>query len=450
MSIELPAKILSDDLVRRLKEDLHLKGKKTKQGGKARVSELHALITTDRSYIIPLHYARGLIELTGMREPRPVHFKIAELSFRDDQYCQQKPVFVEAMKVLKEQKSVFLQLHCGWGKTWMALAIAAHLGLRTMVLVHRRFLAGQFLTESEVVMPGQMMFIEDNEAAEQLAYIEGPKVPQMCNMFVCTDRRALTLPKAFTSTIDFLIVDEAKYWCTPERVKALLAFNPTHTMGLCAERERKDGYHTILAFFFGHNIFRKSCKPFIVHKYFTSFVPKIQKPAGYSRARIDWNVAMQSLSQNEKRNEMICNICRLRQNNKIMILVHLREHVETLERMLKAYGEKVATFYAKKDSYSNCRILIATYSKAEMGFDDKNLCENFDGERLDLLILGAFYKEEIEQSAGRVMRSDAPEVIDIVDNHPSLSKHSKTRDKWFKSRNGQVMPAEYFFDMKLG
>jgi hypothetical protein len=84
-----------------------------------------------------------------------------------------------------------------------------------------------------------------------------------------------------------------------------------------------------------------------------------------------------------------------------------------------------------------------------MGFDDKNLCENFDGERLDLLILGAFYKEEIEQSAGRVMRSDAPEVIDIVDNHPSLNKHSKTRDKWFKSRNGQVMPPEYFFDMKL-
>jgi superfamily II DNA or RNA helicase len=449
MSIELPAKILSDELVRRLKEDLHLKGKSKKQGGKARVAEMYAYITTDRSHIIPLHYARGLIELTGMRESRPVNFKIAELSFRDDQYCKQKPVFVEAMKALKEQKSVFLQLHCGWGKTWMALAIAAHLGLRTMVLVHRRFLANQFLTEAEVVMPGQMQFIEDNEVDALIPRGGKQNDSQKCNMFVCTDKRALSLPKAFTSTIDFLIVDEAKYWCTPERVKALLAFSPTHTMGLCAERERKDGYHTILALFFGHNIFRKSCKPFRVHKYYTSFVPKIQKPSGYSKARIDWNVAMQSLAENEKRNEMICNICRVRQNNKIMILVYLREHVETLERMLKGYGENVATFYASKNSYSNCRILIATYSKAEMGFDDKNLCENFDGERLDLLILGAFYKEEIEQSAGRVMRSDAPEVIDIVDNHPSLNKHSKTRDKWFKSRNGQVMPPEYFFDMKL-
>ena len=449
MSIELPAKILSDDLLRRLKEDLHLKGKKKKQGGKARVAEMYAYISTDRSHIIPLHYARGLIELSGMKESQPVNFKISELSFRDDQYCKQKPVFVEAMKILKEEKSVFLQLHCGWGKTWMALAIAAHLGLRTMVLVHRRFLASQFLTEAEVVVPGQMRFIEDDEVNEFIPAKGLRNDSQRYNLFVCTDKRALSLPKAFTSTIDLIIVDEAKYWCTPERIKALLAFQPTHTMGLCAERERKDGYHTILSLFFGHNIFRKSCKPFVVHKYFTSFVPKIQKPTGYSKARIDWNVAMQSLAENEKRNEMICNICRLRQNNKIMILVYLREHVETLERMLKEYGENVATFYAKKDSYSNCRILVATYSKAEMGFDNKNLCENFDGERLDLLILGAFYKEEIEQSAGRVMRSDAPEVIDIVDNHPSLFKHSKTRNKWFESRNGRVMPAEYFFDMRL-
>jgi hypothetical protein len=44
------------------------------------------------------------------------------------------------------------------------------------------------------------------------------------------------------------------------------------------------------------------------------------------------------------------------------------------------------------------------------------------------------------------MRSDAPEIIDIVDNYSSLKKHSKTRDKWFVSRLGQVMPTEYIFE----
>jgi superfamily II DNA or RNA helicase len=437
MAVELPSKQLPDALLKKFDLDLHLKGAKTGPNGKPRISEIYTYITTDRSYVIPINYARGIMELVGSKIPKQVSFDKVKPKFRNDKFCQQEPVFVEAMDSLRKTNSCFLQLHCGWGKTWMALTIAANLGLRTIVLVHRKFLAGQFMTESQVVIPNQMRIIDNNDVDENT---KG-------NIFVCTDRRALSLPTSFTSTIDFMIVDEAKYWCTPERVKAMLVFRPTHTMGLCAERERRDGYHAILSLFFGHNIFRKSCKPFIVWKYHTNFVPEIKRPP-YGKSKIDWNIAQRSISRMKERNEFICNICRLRQKNKIMILVYFQEHVEELEKMLKGYGENVATFYDKADTYSNCRILVASYSKAEMGFDDKNLCENFDGQRLDLLILGSFYKKEIEQSAGRVQRSDAPEVIDIVDNYSSYQKHSKTRDKWFKSRNGRVMPAEYFFDMR--
>lgn len=436
MAVELPSKQLPDELLKKFDRDLHLKGTKSGPNGKPRISEIYTYITSDRSYVIPLHYGRLNIQLDGLRIPKQVRFEYQTPKFRNDKYCQQEPVYLEAMDSLRKTNSCFLQLHCGWGKTWMAITIAAHMGLRTIVLVHRRFLASQFMTESETVIPGQMRFIDDCNVDENTSG----------NIFVCTDRRALALPSNFTSTIDFMIVDEAKYWCTPERVKAMLVFRPTHTMGLCAERERRDGYHSILSIFFGHNIFRKSCKPFVVWKYFTSFVPEIKRPA-YGKAKIDWNVAQRSISRMRERNEMICNICRVRKKNKIMILVYFQEHVEELERMLKGYGENVASFYDKDDTYPNCRILVASYSKAEMGFDDKNLCENFDGQRLDLLILGSFYKKEIEQSAGRVQRSDAPEVIDIVDNYPSYHKHSKTRDKWFKSRNGRIMPTEFFFDM---
>lgn len=437
MAVELSTKQIPDVLLRKFDKDLRLKGKKSGPNGKPRISEIYSYIVSDKSYVIPLHYARGIMELEGFKTTKEVVFKRNKPSFRKDKYCQQEPVFIEAMESLRKTGSCFLQLHCGWGKTWMALTIAAHINLRTIILVHRRFLASQFMTEAEVVIPGQMRFIDDSNVDENT---QG-------SIFVCTDRRALSLPKSFTSTINFMIVDEAKYWCTPERVKAMLVFRPTHTMGLCAERERRDGYDNILSLFFGHNIFRKSCKPFVVWKYFTSFVPEIKRPA-YGKAKIDWNVAQRSISRMRERNEMICNICRVRKNNKIMILVYFQEHVEELEKMLKGYGENVASFYDKDDTYPNCRILVASYSKAEMGFDDKNLCENFDGQRLDLLILGSFYKKEIEQSAGRVQRSDAPEVIDIVDNYSSYHKHSKVRDKWFKSRNGRVMPPEYFFDMR--
>lgn len=444
MAVEVDTKVLPDALVTVFHKDLTIKGKSAKGGAyKARISEICTYQMNEKAdgrYMVPLHYLRNKVALDGLRIPKQLKWNIIPASFRNDKYCQQQPVFDEALTALRKTGSCFLQLHCGWGKTWMAIMVAANLGIRTVVLVHRTFLAHQFMSEAENIIPGQMRFLDDNAKAITSEYLEAPIV-------IIMRQRAFKLPDSFTSTFDFMIVDEAKYWCTPEGVKSMLCFKPTHTMGLCAERERKDGYDLMLGQFFGHNIFRKSCKPFRVWKYYTSFQPEIKRPA-YGKAKMDWTVAMRSLSRMEERNLMIRDICRLRQNNKIMILVQFQEHVEELLRLLKEVGENVDTFYASADSYINCRILIATFSKAEMGFDDKNLCENFDGHRLDLLILGAFYKGEIEQSAGRVMRSDAPEVIDIVDDHNSLRKHSGVRDKFFKSRAGQIMPPEFFYPMK--
>jgi hypothetical protein len=225
-----------------------------------------------------------------------------------------------------------------------------------------------------------------------------------------------------------------------------LRFRPKYTLGLCAERERKDGFDVLLDMFFGPVIFRKSVKPFIVWKYLTQFEPKIESQK-YGRGP-NWNVAMQSLSGMYERNVMIRDICRLRKKDRILILVTFIEHLQTLEKMLKDVGEDVGTFYGNKEKYSSCRILLGTFGKIELGFEETNLCDFFKGERLNLLILGSFYKKEIEQSAGRVMRSDAPEIIDIVDKFPSLKKHSDTRDKWYRSRCGRIMPIEHIFSLK--
>jgi superfamily II DNA or RNA helicase len=289
------------------------------------------------------------------------------------------------------------------------------------------------LTEAENVIPGQLKFIDDCDVDENT---KG-------SAFICTDIRARKLPSSFRKTIDFIIVDEAKYWCTPERVKSLLCFNPIYSAGLCAERERKDGFDQVLSLFFGTNIFRKSVKPFKIWKLKTQFEPTIEQQN--SRRGINWIIASQSLAFMDERNIMIRDLCRLRSGDKIMILVQFVDHVMILKKMLEDVKESVSTFCGSKDSYKACRILIATYSKAEMGFDDQNICENFDGRRLNLLILGADYKKDIEQSVGRIMRTEAPEVFDIVDKFATLQKHSDIRDKWYRTRCGRIMPAEYIF-----
>lgn len=431
MAISFQRAQLPRTLLTGLYNDLTLaaKGLKSKTY-KPKVTQLIAFDDTlGDSIAIPIQYGRNKFKIEGMGNLNQGEMTTKPPEFRPGQ----KEVFMEALKHLGESKSVFLQLHCGWGKTWLALQVIAAIRTRTIILVHRRFLAKQFITESENVIPGQVQWIEDSNVDENTKGM----------VFICTEDRALKLPHSFVKTINFIVVDEAKYWCTPKRLKALLVFRPKLTMGLCAERERKDGFHTLLDMFFGPNIFRKSKKPFTVWKYMTQFEPKIE-PNQYGRG-INWTVAMQSLSENEQRNIIIRDICRLFKKEKIMVLVQYVDHLETLQKLLVAAGEDVGTFYSNKDSYVNCRILLATYGKAEMGFDDANLCEYFDGKRLNLLILGSFYKKEIEQSAGRVLRSEAPQIIDVVDKNNTLKKHSKTRDVWFRSRNGKVMPPEYIF-----
>lgn len=434
MAVRIKASDIPEDFKLRIHKDLKVAGKKKGQH-KARISEIDGLRIDPNShlYSIPLQYAKTIFKIT--LKPVQVEFKIEPYRFRDEEYCKQQPVFTEAMTSLQQTGSVFLQLHCGWGKTFMAIVLAAELGLRTIVLVHRRFLARQFMEEGSNIIRNQMYFIDDKDMS----------FDQTKQFYICTEDKAMKLPEEFRKTFGLMIVDEAKYWCTPKRVAAMLQFYPTHTMGLCAERERKDGYHVFLNHFFGQNIFRMSCKPFKVWKYYTAFQPEIRKPEGYSKAKIDWSHAMRSIAENQRRNEFLRDLLRVFANKKIMVFLALTDHVDTLHDMLAEVGESVGKFYKSMDTFTNCRILITTYSKAEMGFDDKNLCEDFDGKRFEMVLLGAFYKEEIEQTAGRVFRAMAPEVLDVVDDYPSLQKHSKTRDKWFKSRRGQIMPPEYIW-----
>lgn len=439
MAISLTKASLQPKMVSSMLEELTLTAKGAKSKGYGpKVSELVLYDATEDTYTVPLMYAKGKFKLRGIRNPKNVGFEIkTKRLFRNGQ----KEVFDEAINLLRQTGSCFLQLHCGYGKTWMALNLAVELGVRTLILVHRTFLGSQFITEAEGIIPGQITFLRDDD-------VDGLGPDQTnSKAFVCTDRRALTLPEAFLKTIDLIIVDEAKYWCTPSRVQALLRMRPIYTLGLCAERDRKDGFDAMLDMFFGEVIFRKSIKPFVIWKYYTEFQPTIEAPK-YGPARINWNLAMKSVSEMYERNIMIRDLCRLRASNKIMILVTFTSHVDVLFEMLKDVGEDVSKFYGNLQTFKNCRILIATYAKAEIGFDDKNLCDNFDGERVNLLILGSFYKTDIEQSAGRVMRTDAPEIISIIDDMPTLKKHAAKQDTWFKSRNGTVKPPEFIFDIR--
>ena len=109
-----------------------------------------------------------------------------------------------------------------------------------------------------------------------------------------------------------------------------------------------------------------------------------------------------------------------------------RIDVDYIYNQLKQYGEDVTTFKGNKQFY-NCksRILVATISKAGVGFDHP---------KMDSLILASDVEGYFIQYLGRVFRREDvfPLIFDLVDNFQALTRHYYTRKKIYEEHGGVI------------
>ncbi|GAG77337.1 unnamed protein product, partial [marine sediment metagenome] len=185
-------------------------------------------------------------------------------------------------------------------------------------------------------------------------------------------------------------------------------------------------------------IVKISEKPFNVYKYHTGVeVPIVLNRQGNS----DWSKLTSMLCQDQQRNDQIVRLVSRNSTSKILILTWRHEnHVIPLVQMLKDNGENVDYMAGTKKKYSDSRILIGTISKIGTGFDEKAACDDFNGIRINLLILVGSIKnvELLEQVAGRCFRADFPSIIHFVDDMKIIQNHWKEAKKWYESRNGTI------------
>ena len=87
---------------------------------------------------------------------------------------------------------------------------------------------------------------------------------------------------------------------------------------------------------------------------------------------------------------------------------------------------------------TNARILVATYSKAGVGFDNP---------KLDMLIVAGDVEEMFEQYLGRVFRrmDTVPIIIDMVDHFHVFEKHFQTRMLTYLQSGGLIKPFQSHF-----
>lgn len=380
-------------------------------------------VKDDKNITVP--YRLGKVLLENFKSEVPTYpeynFKITG-SLRETQI----PVVNEALEILKVDGSVILALHTGFGKTFVASSIASQLGGKVMVVYTRLFLGTSWSNT-----------FKSHSDCQNFHITEEKELDQAPDILLVPITRISWVPKKVRDQYRILIVDEAHEFCTPKNCKQLLQVTPEYVICLTATPNRRDGLFKMMETFAGKFIYRKSKRPFYVHKIETDAEPEIRSNR---RGQTDWTFLVKSLSEDADRNALIVHLIENRDDKKVLFLTSRKAHLEAISGLLRKKKIAHSTFYGKAKTYNDSMIVLGTFKKMSTGFDEEMACPDFCGIRFNLLILGSSLKDHLvlEQSIGRVFRIEKPDIIDLVDSHPILEKHWQSRAKWYKTHKGKI------------
>jgi hypothetical protein len=301
-----------------------------------------------------------------------------------------------------------LSLPCGYGKTTVSLAIACKLGYRTMIVVHKQFLADQWKERIQQFCPGATIGV-----------VQQDKKEVDCD-FVIAMLQSLSLKEYSFSdfeSIGTLIVDEAHHICAKVFSQSLFKLCPKHIFGLSATPERKDGLTKVLHWFMGPTFFaveRKNQEQVEVFPIVFDSMNYKNPPPSMRNGKISMPNMITQVVEDRERNKMLVELVKKASGGtrQLLVLSDRRLHCELLHNCfpktsgLYMGGMKECDL---KES-SEKKIIFATFSQAHEGLDIPTL---------DTVIL-ASPKSDITQSIGRIMREtkgkkNNPHIYDVHD-----------------------------------
>jgi superfamily II DNA or RNA helicase len=395
-------------------------------------SSISFFLEDEKRLILPLEYGKKLLFSFSKPIPKSSFEKSVSFSFRGTILKNQKPIVEDAISTLKDS-GIILQLYTGIGKTVICAYLSAYRKKKTVILISSLTLASQWkntfceFTDAKVVII-ELPFEMNSEIEE-------------ADVIICMDTRVSKLPVSLRLSIGTMIIDEAHLFCTPSRVTPLLSFLPSRVIASTATFLREnDSFSTMINLLCGTKVlYQKSTKPFSVIKYETNiFLPE---KIDFRTKKINWTKYVSEQLNSEFRNSLILSTVMMNLGYKILILTWRVEHVYFLSEQLEKRGISVDNMVSSKKKYSDSNVLIGTISKIGTGFDEKTLCENFNGIRINLLLLVSTMKSMtlLEQVAGRCFRSEFPNIIYFIDSNEISQRHWKKAEKWFVSRNGKIL-----------
>jgi superfamily II DNA or RNA helicase len=325
---------------------------------------------------------------------------------------------------------------CGRGKTFMALAIAARLGRRFLIVVDKEFLMNQWRGEITALLPGLRVGI-----------LQGDKLQTSVEEFDCTICMIQTLvqrefPEDTFRNYGFTIFDECHHLGAAHFSRALLKVQTKYMLGLSATPKRDDGLTKVFEWFLGKPVYwEKSREPdetvIVRCEQFTC------DDATYTEVPTDYRGEMimarllsrvvECTERTQKIAQIIKEIC-ADPNRRVLVLSERIGHLKSIEELLGTSGLTMSYYVGgmkeavREEGAKSARVLLASYAMASEAMNIKTLNA----------VLLASPRKKVEQSTGRILRTRiaervvAPLIVDVVDVHGVYQGMWKKRLAYYK------------------
>uniref|UniRef100_A0A6C0BCN3 Helicase ATP-binding domain-containing protein n=1 Tax=viral metagenome TaxID=1070528 RepID=A0A6C0BCN3_9ZZZZ len=342
---------------------------------------------------------------------------------------------------IKADANGLICVPCGRGKTFMAVAIAAKLGKRFLVIVDKEFLMNQWKGEIQSLLPGLRIGICQAGRRE----IDPEKYDcTLCMIQTLCGQEFL--PNTFQD-YGFAIFDECHHLGASHFSKALMKVQTRKMLGLSATPKREDGLTKVFEWFLGEPVYWEKTRdpdPSVtVRPIFVTC-----KDAAYVEPPLDWRkeiVMARLLTQVvecQERTAMIAEclkqLCEDKRR-KVLVLSERISHLNAIEDLLPGYSIGYYIGGMKEEvretGAANAQILLASYAMASEAMNIKTLNS----------VIMASPRKNVEQSTGRILRIQAdkrivsPLIIDIVDVHGVYRSQYKKRCIYYRKCKYTIM-----------
>jgi hypothetical protein len=336
---------------------------------------------------------------------------------------------------IKKGKNGIICVPCGWGKTFMSLAIMGKIQRKTIIVVHKEFLVSQWIGEINRVYPTARIGRLQAEDAEV-----GDEFDITIAMLQTVAKREY--PEGYFNDFGFAIFDECHHLGAAHFSKALMKIQTKCMLGLSATPDRTDGLSKVFGWYLGEMSTKIRAREedteveVRVYDYTTTDEEYTKTSYDYRgnpvRARL-----LNTITEYEPRTRYLIPAVKKAydEKRKTLILSDRREHLLMWERLLKEAGAPDVAFYVggmkqnALEKSEDAQILLGTYSMAAEGMNIPTL---------NTIVLST-PKSNVEQSVGRILRQKKDErqfnplIIDILDQpHDCFVSQFRKRFDYFK------------------